>query len=538
MQSHKPQAIGRRQVLGLFGGTALAGLLAGLNPPPAAAFSTGQAAVVPATLSARAKAEYATVMDATAGLRGGRCFIRRTSTYGWQLGYQVDRLRWAVYTLKAPTVPGPRQSYDRVPQLHTAYIRLARNRHRCTDRTRWKYPGTWSVQESHGFLRALPGAASAAYSLPAGSRSICLHTASHVANGLVRVSLVDGNGRQVALAGAKTGRQLLEDGTVTAAQIAAGAVSGSARYVDTYVAGSSSGSEHAQLLAEDLDPARRYTLKVWPVNVTLKGRINRYAAVYGASVETQRPDGKTTWITLERMGTAEATHSAHEYALNVDIGGRSLFIGGVHGYEALVSLAVYVDGKRRSLRTGQVATGRFVRIQRKTRLDHPGIPNNGKAADAWVSYSLGSHGLVVRRKVTWAVAGTYRRPYFVMWPTSLERVTWVGADQTWDANRSLGKSADALLGYQKSLTCVAWNPGSRHVGVCDYPEDAVAGWKWGTADKPQVYYEDRAAGLKKLYVCPLPPGRSRAFAGGSTFRAESKYRMGVVPDADSLLDRP
>jgi hypothetical protein len=292
------------------------------------------------------------------------------------------------------------------------------------------------------------------------------------------------------------------------------------------------------MLAENLDPARTYTLKVWPVNIRLKGRSNKYAGIYGASVDTQKPNSGTTWINLERMGTDPRSHSAHEYALSVEIGGKSAFIGGVHGYDAPVSLSVYVDGQRkRDIPNGKTYAGTSIRLERKSRLEHPGVRNTGKAADALVRYSVGKWGLKVSRTVRWAVKGTYRRPYFVMWPTSLERVTWIGATRNWDADRNLGKAAAADLGFQKSLTCVAWHPGSKHIGVCAYSLDSVAGWEWGTATDPQVYYEDRSQGVKKLYVCPLPSGKKRSFRAGETFRAESTYRMGRVPSADNLLSR-
>ncbi|UNK47367.1 hypothetical protein [Arthrobacter sulfonylureivorans] len=536
LEARRPVVIARRSILGLLGGSAVAAIVSVLDPLPARAQI--QAVAQGNSPTALAAAEYRKVMESTQGLKGGRCFIKRISDTSWEVGYQMDRVRWAVYTLKAPEVPGPRAAYDRVPQLHTAYIRMPRSRHRCKDRARWKYSKAWKVQTSYGYLRALPGAPSAAYALPPGSRSVCLHTASHVANGLVRVRLTDERGKSVTLTGAKKGRDLMAAGVVSRASMASGAVTSGSRYVDTYEPGSQNGREQVKMLAENLDPARKYTLKVWPVNVKLKGRTNKYAGIFGASVETQKPNSGTHWVTVERMGTSWRSHSAHEYALNVGIGGRDVFIGGVHGYDAPVSLAVYVDGQRKSqIPNGKTYVGTSIRLERKTRLEHPGVRDNGKAADALVRYSMTRWGLKVNRTVRWAVKGTYKRPYFVMWPTSLERVTWIGADRNWDADRNLGKGAKAHLGFQKSLTCVAWNPGSKHIGVCDYSLDSVAGWQWGTEKKPQVYYEDRSSGIKKLYVCPLPAGTNRSFKAGETFRAESTYRMGRVPSADSLLNR-
>jgi hypothetical protein len=289
----------------------------------------------------------------------------------------------------------------------------------------------------------------------------------------------------------------------------------------------------AYVYADDLMWEQSATMSAY--TVTAPGA---YATVSALCTESGSPNSGTTWVLDEQMGSVPgANPSAWEYALSVTIGGVSAFIGNQHGYDRPVALDIYQDGK---LRTAAPSVGTtFVQneltLVRTSDLYHPGTAS--KVATAKVTYSLSAaSGFFVERDIAWLVAGRYERPYTVMWPTQLERVSWVGARQTWTADKNLDKDPLGQLGKVPYLTCYAWKKtGGNYFGMCEVTGESVMDYAWDPAT--YTYYEDRSADTKKLYVSPLGNGVTRNFAAAERLHSGSAYSVGRMPAVDLVLGR-
>ncbi|MGY3319985.1 hypothetical protein ACVWZ7_003088 [Arthrobacter sp. TE12232] len=246
------------------------------------------------------------------------------------------------------------------------------------------------------------------------------------------------------------------------------------------------------------------------------------------------PNSQTTWVLDEQLGgSGTRDPSAWEYALGVDIGGTDSYIGNQHGYDRPTSWTVYADAKTLTPPVGSIYTSNGFTIERLSDLYHPGSAS--KVGTARVVYSMSAAGgLHVDRKITWVTDGWYYNPYMVMWPTTLERVSWVGANQTWTADQNIGKAPAGQLGKLPYQLCYAWNAAGNYVALCDSGLEGFRSFAWGTA---YAYYEDRSATLKKLYVAPITDGVRRRFVAGDTMQAASTYAAGRVSSPEATLKR-
>ena len=262
-----------------------------------------------------------------------------------------------------------------------------------------------------------------------------------------------------------------------------------------------------------------------------------YATVSGTGRDHTVPSSGTVWVLDEMLGASgpgSSDPSAWEYALGVAIGGQDSFIGQQHGYDRPTSWVVSADGKPLDPPVGTLYTSNSITIERTSDLYHPGSAS--KVATARVVYAISAAGgLQVDRKVTWLTAGSYYSPYMVMWPTTLQRVSWVGADQDWTANKNLDKDPAGQLGKVPYQLCYAWNTGGNYVAVCDASLEAFRAFQW--AATARGYYEDRSADLKKLYITPLAEGVRRTFAAGDVLHASSTYAAGRVANPEATFKR-
>lgn len=259
-----------------------------------------------------------------------------------------------------------------------------------------------------------------------------------------------------------------------------------------------------------------------------------YVTVAAIGRDHPTPNSQTTWVLDEQLGGAgRSDPSAWEYALGVAIGGTDAFIGNQHGYDRPASWKVYAEGKTLTPPVDSIYTSNGFTIERLSDLYHPG--SESKVGTARVVYSMtAAGGLHVHRKITWATDGWYYCPYMVMWPTTLQRVSWVGANQTWTADQNLGKAPGGQLGKLPYQLCYAWNPDGNYVALCD---SGIEGFRSFASGAAYAYYEDRSATLKKLYVAPITDGARHQFIAGDTWGAASTYSAGRVSSPEVTLKR-
>jgi len=262
-----------------------------------------------------------------------------------------------------------------------------------------------------------------------------------------------------------------------------------------------------------------------------------YATVSAIGREHGTPATGTTWVVDEEMGATgpgSSDPSAWEYALNVGINGTDSFIGQQHGYERPVSFAVSAEGRPLTPPVGTLYVSNSFTIERISDLYHPGTVD--KVATGRVVYTLSAAGgLHVDRKVTWLKAGTYKSIYPVMWPTILQRVSWVGDPKDYTADKNLDKDPAGQLGKGPYSLCYAWNPAGGYVAACDVSIEAFQSFAWSPTAR--AYYEDRSADTKKLYVTPLGTVTSRPFAAGDVLHAASTYSAGRVANPETTYKK-
>jgi hypothetical protein len=262
---------------------------------------------------------------------------------------------------------------------------------------------------------------------------------------------------------------------------------------------------------------------------------NSYATISGTGRDEVVPASGTTWVLDEMLGGANfSSPSAWEYALGVTFGGVNSLIGQQHGYERPVAWNVYADGKALDPNVGTLYTATSITIERTSDLYHPGTPD--KVATGRVVYAISAaSALRVDRKISWLKNGTYYNPYTVMWPTILQRISWVGADRDWTADKNLDKDPAGQLGKVPYQLAYAWNAAGNYVAICDASLDAFQGFQWSPA--AMAYHEDRNADLKKLYITPMADGQTRAFNAGDTLRASSVYAAGRAANPEATFKR-
>lgn len=262
---------------------------------------------------------------------------------------------------------------------------------------------------------------------------------------------------------------------------------------------------------------------------------NSYATISGTGRDETVPASGTTWVLDEMLGGAGfSSPSAWEYALGVTFGGQNSLIGQQHGYERPVAWNVYADGKPLDPNVGTLYTANSITIERTSDLYHPGTVD--KVATGRVVYAISAaSALRVDRKISWLKNGTYYNPYTVMWPTILQRVSWVGADRDWTADKNLDKDPAGQLGKVPYSLAYAWNAAGNYVALCDASLDAFQGFQWSPA--AMAYHEDRNADLKKLYITPMADGQTRPFYAGDTLRASSTYAAGRAANPEVTFKR-
>lgn len=396
------------------------------------------------------------------------------------------------------------------------------------------YVGTWASQTDAAAyggsyrreLGTTPGR-SATITIPAGLTQAGARIFATTNGGYGRVSIGGSYTRADLL---PTAQQEVDAGRLASTALVAngGNLNPTDRLVSFYATGTASSRDNGVRFATGADlPGQTLAIETTnqrPVGST-EPRI--YLSAFAFSGPAVTP---TTG--LVRLGLFSPDSSVWEYALQVNAGNGTNWVGGSHGYDRQDSLSILVDGQDRTLTNGQTLDGDSIGIVRRSTLLDPGLPSR-EIGKVTATYTPAADGLRVEWQIQWLVAGSLvASSYTAMMPRNADfnRAKNIGQASAIDVTASDG----TFKANARSDAMLIWQGSGRYGSLFRIPDPDNTLNGAPAADALAV--EDRSDGtIKKIYAKRADVGTPEAFAAGDYWRGGMVYATQRFDNPEAVL---